>query len=292
MFKPWIAETFTGDGATITLTGALSARHITLAQAGFGQDDIFAYSIVDNNEVIKAEGIGSFDLANSRAVRNDMITWDGTVYDETPDGPVPLSSPTNPHTIYVTPISQSIYQTHGLALDKYILTSSIGAHNAAYGSWVANTVFFTPFFPKCHERFTTLGTRLRAVTAGANIKLGVWREKNGLPFGLPIVTTGDLSGATLGDVEGIISGGFHFTPRNHFWGVIVDNAGCQVEFGTSISEQLIGSEDTYSNGTTPVAFLTWAPTSYANAFTEAPPTTKAGFGVGGVVRVPFGYAKK
>ena len=286
---PWIGQKCSGLADTLTLTTTRLTPQHNLMQEFLDDGDMFMYSVVANGGIIKIEGIGVYNSAGPNFLRADRTSWNGTTYDSEAVSNIAL--PAGEHDLYVTPLSTTMHQTFGLSTDRYFL-SPCHLHDQSNGGWAANTIHFTAFYPRCHDKFSTLGTVLDAGVAAQTIKIGVYNSKNGMPFGLPFAETGDLDASTPAvDVEAAISQ-FILSPRLYFTGIISTANGARPESGSQPIENLLGGDASRLNGTATIAYLTWAPTSYANAFLEAPPTLIGGYGKATTDRYPLAYAKK
>ena len=132
MFANNTAETCTGTGDTLTLTGAVSFTNeagnteTTLPFSATAADgDVFECVVNDADGVTKVSGVYTYNAASNTLTRNDDWNWNGTTQDNSPSSNIALSSGT--HIIRSAPSTRNIYSPSSVD-DSFNVTTKI-PHN-------------------------------------------------------------------------------------------------------------------------------------------------------------------
>jgi len=221
MFANATAETCTGTGDTLELSGAIS-DHIAFSKS-FSDGDLISYFVQDSGGTIQASGIGAYVSATDDITRNDTWNWNGTVIDDNPSSNITLSGGT--HTIRCAQIASTsgnqLPSNYSATSNSFKTFDGITSGDAG-GSTIADVISWMTVEISGLEVIENFGCGIRSAAASSNTRVAIYRDNNDGTFTL-ILDSGLIdttsTGASLNSVSKTI-----LTAGRYAFASLTDNA--------------------------------------------------------------------
>lgn len=251
MYKNFTAETCTGTGLTMTLTGALAKRAAFGETGNFVDGSLVSYVIEDADGTIIVAGVGVYNSGANSITRSDTYNLTGSGVDNNPSSNVTLSGGT--HTIRCDYSSQygSSFSPRA-SRNTTGISSILGmSANVIFGGFTADKMYFTPFPVFSRGTYTEVGTEVGSAGAG-DVRVGLYTNGfDGLPDRL-IVDSGAMSVSSTVFISNSVSE-FEVIP-GLYWAAMVSDVNFGVSSGTEFA-LLTGGYELNSNPGSPLAFM-------------------------------------
>ena len=204
-----------------------------------------------------------------QSLRSDGMAWELLA----PDGVTPVASMGYDGTIasqgrFLGATGQEVVPAHpGIAIGRFYYGVSPGGAGVALSS-LSSRLTWTPFKNPASTRYGKIGVNVSSAVAGSTCSLNIYKSKDGVPAGSPLLaTTPSVPAAAVGDSEAVIDlslqGGIYFI------GTACSND--NVAISTYTENDAIGLMGTSSSAGTDTTLSS----PYTGSFPAAPAVTYA-----------------